>query len=522
MEPHRRPSLRMSKTPGLVLIIAMSLVAGCEQRAPQIVSPPAAADGKAPCTAPADVIITEADLKLASAQLGELSVGGLEFSAKPKVVELVPTGARASRVADYLLCEAFKRGDVAKEDTARVDYLREFLMYMSTGPTPDQLRDYQREHRPPAAPTGRLEIPQLEEEQGKLVLAIKSIPPVQVFRVINAGDAPIQFWFARIPSERLYITQTGPIELAAGQSVEGAMVLVEFAGEGAGELPIELHTARPESSREVVVRVPEMAKVASAYRELAGELASDLVASTKSDPAFRRLVEGQAEHADAVAAMLVADVAQRTVVNKWPTLSAVPAAIVAGTLLEASSWPQAAVSLYQRAAAKSGPEGQVLLARSLARAEYFSSQSSDGTDKDQQAWVDFVSRQGQTEAASGAVLLHLAGHNPLVAEQNLINANAAASAIKDVPGLKTFAQTLRGDLALRNGKYAEAVKLYASCEAAFSSPACTLRKAEAELRNRDHEAAKKTLGTLGRDNASAADNLVYGRAMMQLGRQETG
>jgi hypothetical protein len=482
----------------MLLIAALITLAACTQKTPESVtsSSSVAGGGSADtgCSRPTDVVITEEELKLATAQVGKLSVGGLEVNVKPQVVSLLSKGDRSALVVNYLICEAEQRGELDKTAVERVDYTRSLLTFMQTDPTADQLAAWQGTHKPPPpppAPMGKLATPDLHDENGKLVLKINSVPPIQTFRILNAGNAPINFWFGEYPTERLYLATRGPIVLKPGEFVDDTAVLVQFNGTLASTIDMKLYTADPDSSREVEVRIPNPQAIAAAYASVSGDF-NKLVAETLKTPeATSRLSAVPAEQKPLVANAFIGDVAKKSVQAKWPNLSTDAVAVVAGSLLESANWPSAAVAVYRdaRTQNEAAPDALQL---PLARALYLAREKAD-SNKGEKNLAELLALHADEPMLDSAKQLQLAAKNPLIQSQNLKAAEVMLAAIEQQPVLSSFATQLRGDVELAKGNAVSAISAYKACSLGSTSTSCTLRKAEAEITASDTNAAKRTL-----------------------------
>ncbi len=106
---------------------------------------------------PAVISLNRQGLILEGPSVKELAVGKADYRSSPELKVLVEQDALNSAVSEYLVCGAVARGEVDKNDPDQIDYLRRFLHFMSSGPTPEQITVWQRENRVPTLPVKRKE-----------------------------------------------------------------------------------------------------------------------------------------------------------------------------------------------------------------------------------------------------------------------------------------------------------------------------------------------------------------------------
>jgi hypothetical protein len=132
----------------LYFIVLLILSSGCALTQ-QPVQPVEMPRGEGDCHYPAsEVGITSMEVKVAATNLKAFSLGSFEYSAHPEVLSAMAKAGRSQLVTSYLMCVAKYRGDIDFHDTEEVSRLRNFLEFMSTGPSPEQVIKWHQEFPP--------------------------------------------------------------------------------------------------------------------------------------------------------------------------------------------------------------------------------------------------------------------------------------------------------------------------------------------------------------------------------------
>jgi len=138
----------------LLLSLGMAFIYGCSA-AHGPVEPITPQYDKWGCSIPAQVIaLNNQGFNLESLSIREFAIGKVDYKSNPDLRLLLEKEATNSLVAEYLLCNAKGRGDIDKNKPEQIQYLRNFFHFIQSGPTPDQISDYPKQHSFPVSSPG--------------------------------------------------------------------------------------------------------------------------------------------------------------------------------------------------------------------------------------------------------------------------------------------------------------------------------------------------------------------------------
>lgn len=89
-------------------------------------------------------VIDKRRFETAGVTLGKWALGKLEYQNTPELSFVYSQATRNNIVSECLLRVAKKNKDIDSDDPEQVAYLRSFLHFVSTGPTPDKFIEYTR------------------------------------------------------------------------------------------------------------------------------------------------------------------------------------------------------------------------------------------------------------------------------------------------------------------------------------------------------------------------------------------
>jgi len=140
------------------------------------------------------------DLEIASANIGDFTIGKIDVNYKPDLIKVLSDLSRDQLVVDYLVCVAEHRGEIQNAEQAM--YLRNKLQFMQSKPPPtaDDILKYEKEHPFPTN-KGKLDISGTDRvNKAKHKIFWKE--PKDVTRkigVINSGDCDLIWWLDKFP-----------------------------------------------------------------------------------------------------------------------------------------------------------------------------------------------------------------------------------------------------------------------------------------------------------------------------------
>ncbi|HLA00152.1 MAG TPA: hypothetical protein VJZ24_00780 [Thermodesulfovibrionales bacterium] len=126
-----------------VVVVAINLFFGCSLGKRPITSAPTE-EGPYGCKRPTDVALNPNELEIATVDIGKFTLGKIDYKSSPELVQIITKASRDQLIEDYLICIAKNRGDVNTPE--QVDYLRRFLSFMRSDPSPEQIMKWQQEN----------------------------------------------------------------------------------------------------------------------------------------------------------------------------------------------------------------------------------------------------------------------------------------------------------------------------------------------------------------------------------------
>jgi hypothetical protein len=437
-------------------------VASCG-KPPQVVTKPG--EG---CPRPENVVISDQTIKVATGEIGEASVGGLEITNNTELVKILAEPDVAALIVNYLMCEAIQRGELKSTDTARVDYVRSMLTYLySTRPVPtaQQYAEWLKQNPAPPRPTGKLELPDFAGDTGKFRFVMDGARLRKSFRILNAGDLPLTVWIANYQSDQLaFAPKAGPYDIAPHDSTETELLVV--CCQQPDKLTMVIKTNIP-SEATIDIQFPDPQAVQAKFDQLSRAFVFRL-AKAKPDFAVSK------DPPDEVMARL----AFETVNSELPGLTEASAWRMSGSMLEASTWPQAAVEAYRAEGVASGNDGVVT--EQLARAMYLSGrtpQTKSGADE----YAKFLAREDfrPLKTVTFGPNQEVSSVNPLVSSTSKDELNAALRTLVLDDRLAQYSVSLKGDWYLASSKPTQAKQFYMRCARSWNTPVCQVKSLEA-------------------------------------------
>ena len=481
-------------------IVCTTALVGCGK-------PPVETSKPGACSRPADVVISDEQLKIASGQIGKASVGGVDLKVDSEVVKLLSEGDRSALIVDYLVCSAIERGELKVSETGRVDYVRNLMLFVvTTHPSSDQLAAWQQQHRPPDPPAGKLEMPDFMLRDGHTVFELQAASPVKTFRLLNVGAAPLDAWLAQYPQDKLLFSPgPGKFTLSPGDPAITIELGVLYGTTFDDPLVFQVASS-VDSPHQIDIKVLNAKALRASYEKLAGEAAKNIETQANSQSSVAELAGATVAKRQLAAASLLAQATQQAVQAALPSAQKRTVLALTGSLLQGMNWPKSAVVAYRQARA-ADPSSAAALDAPLARALVLANESPDPDLHDPD--LDSVpNSQVEPNKLDRRWTITMASNNPLATPTNQAIAEQMSDALSKNPAFKPFADSLRGDLALSAGRTEIAKHVYDNCWMSTNSISCVLRKSEAQIAAKQPSDALKTLKDITKRTPSPATNQV--------------
>lgn len=415
------------------------------------------------CARPADVVLSNQDVKLAAAQIGKASIGGLDVTNNMKLVQVLSATDHSGLIVDYLMCEAEQRGELDSRDTNRVDYVRGMLSYLyATHPTAQEFAAWLKANPSPARPTARLAMPDFDTRGGKFYFTVSDV--VGSFRLLDDGGAPLQVWIAQYPRNHLqFVPGPGPFTLRHGESIT-VHVGILCCSIPTTPLSMDVRSDVPTMSH-IEFKIGDPAKLTAAYTQMLGGFASAL---------GRRLTAAAGQKP----AEFLANTAFESVRQAHPDWNKKTSWSIAGSLLSSSNWPAAAAVAYKSAYGKTPNEDST---GPLSEAVYLAGAKNSVFPGPTAPHLGGFGLDSKSLAAGGS--------NALV-NTHPAAARHIAEKLAKLPQFRPYEESLQGDIFLKNGYAKAAASAFHACYSATSAPTCQVRELAA------YGAARKLPGSL--------------------------
>jgi hypothetical protein len=479
----------------LIGVVAIAIVVGLWLFfRPSDDGPTATASG---CVRPAELkTVDDRKLKLAATQVGKIAVGELNLEQDTEVVQLLSENSKKLLVFNYLMCEARARGELDPSNPEQMQRVQIMNAFLSTNPNAEQFIELQKLLKG-ESPTARLVIPDLSEDNGKQVLAL--IDPVQTVSLLNAGKAELSAWVRNESPGRLMVTPRAPVKIEENDHVDIEIALLAPPQNGPWKLRFGSSATDEES--EVEVRVAIAGKLADLLGEVATQIQQN-VAQAPDAPATAQDVGGTPA-ASVAGAQWLASQTHDVIKRKYPGASDEVRWALSGSLLEQMNWNGPAVIAYRNSRASLG-DAAAELDMPLSRAQVLANVAADPT-RGEKPPAEVLTQESADLSRLGS--LQLASGNALVMVKPEL-AKSLSDALVRRAALAPFAQGLKGDVALATNSPQAAVEAYEACARQSAAPSCTLRKAEAQVRLQDLQAADVTLSKIAAQTPATSQGVT--------------
>jgi hypothetical protein len=173
---------------------------------------------------PAGVALSTKEIEVAGANIAGFALGTIKASSTPTAFDALTTSSKNGVVADYLMCVAEQREEIQRGNAEQADYLRKMFLFFQTGPTPQQMDQWQIEHPFPRT-VGSLDTPDFHNEGDKRILDFGN-ELVRDVRIINSGTISLSVWVADFPQDVFFPSPNlGPWNVNPGASETITIVL---------------------------------------------------------------------------------------------------------------------------------------------------------------------------------------------------------------------------------------------------------------------------------------------------------
>lgn len=271
-------------TVSILFIFAQLFINGCT---PRLVEYPQPIPG---CPLPPDIFKKyEADLEIASLNVGDFTVGKIDYHHNPELIKVLSDLAREQLVIDYLVCVAKHRGEI--ETREQVNYLRNKLLFMQSKPAPtaEQMMKYEKEHPFPKTveKKGKLEITgtQQAENRNYLTFGRHRDDVIRTVGVINSGDCCLMWWLKNFP-DPYFFSEVNDTKARNLDPKESSSFYVVRTNSPIGAQRIYSFNIEADTNEVITVEIVVETNSASPYSELNVEVKEALKDIYKGNPRF--------------------------------------------------------------------------------------------------------------------------------------------------------------------------------------------------------------------------------------------
>lgn len=301
--------------------------------------------------------------------------------------------------------------------------------------------------------TAKLETPDFQAEEDHAVLTISDPRGKRDARLVNAGGTKLRYTLEQFPDRWLYVIPgAGPDEIPPNTTRTLQFVL----GYGAKDAEYRfLLTSDAAPSQKVVVRIPNLAAVQTAWTETALAVSRELSGALSDEQELERL---KAAGAEGEAPERLAGLVKDSIAKRYPQLSPSGQWLLSADLLNSVNWPHLAVRALQNAERADQAITQVPSVRRLA-----SVSASLAGEPVVFANVDLEPLDVDVAQAETAA-------NPFAAAGAPATVGRLANRLQQVPSLAAQGFSLEGDLKAVRGDEEGALEAYRKAGDAHMSP----------------------------------------------------
>lgn len=440
-------------------------------------------NGDDACHYPVGVVaITDRDVSLVNAAVGEVANGGFHASQNTEVVQLLGDSAKAELLIDYEICAAQQRGDIERNNAPQAIFLRELLEYARTNPGPTAIDAWITSHQMPPSvnrtPTGMLSTPDFRRAGDQLVYEMKSISR-NYFTISNIGSAGFTFEFEQFPGDDLLLSPDGekPITLSPGNSEQfnvgllygSKLLLADSQFVLATNLTDPVDNANAQKlSRIIRITLTDRDHYQSHLNSTGARITARLIKDFNSrlgsttgstqpsaqrnilvsvlgiSPAYADVDADIFSSSEEMESMLIHS-ARSAVAEGIGSTNADSVDLVLGEFFEAANWPSLAERVYISLRSRTAPPVSTALDRVIARTHRLAS---------------LEPAEASADALQDSYIWESTFNNPLASEGNLEFAAILATKLYSSKWSRQLGLSLSGDIAARKGKYLEASKEY--------------------------------------------------------------